>query len=95
MPNEHFIFKTFFQSLGASFFIGGVSYLSLNAFSPVFGTETFWGVFLQGLLSGILGIVAGVIVLYFLKNEELRTLGNTLKTKFWKTKILMPSQEEL
>ena len=95
MGKEPFIAKSFFQSLGASFFIGLVSYLSLNIFSPIFGTNTFWGVFLQGFISGILGILAGIIVLYLLKNEELKDLIKAFKTKFWRTNIIAPAQEEL
>ena len=95
MPHESFISKTFFQSLGASFFIGLVAYLSLNIFSPIFGTTTFVGVFLQGFISGILGILAGILVLHLLKNEELKDLVETLKTKFWRAKIIAPSQEVL
>src|SRR3989344_238861 len=67
MEGESFITKTFFQSLGASFFLGLVSYVSLNILSPIFGTTTFWGVFLQGFISGIFGIMAAIVVLYFLK----------------------------
>lgn len=93
LPNESFITKTFFQSLGASFFLGLVSYLSLNILSPIFGTTTFWGIFSQGFLSGILGIMAAIFVLYLLKNEELNDLIKTLKTKFWRAKIIAPSQE--
>ncbi len=95
LPDESFITKTFFQSLGASFFLGAVAYVSLNILSPIFGTTTFWGVFLQGFISGILGIIAAVIVLYLLKNEELKDLTQTLKTKFWQAKIIAPAQEEL
>jgi len=95
MKCESFIAKTFFQSLGASFFIGFIAYLSLQAFSSVFGTTTFLGIFFQGFFSGILGILAGVVILYLLRNEELRELIDTLKTKFWHTRIIVPSQEEL
>lgn len=95
MKEDIFISKVFFQSLGASFFIGGVSYLGLNAFSKILHTETFWGIFLQGLFSGILGIFAGVLILYFMKNEELFSLARTLRTKFWKAKVPVPPQEEL
>lgn len=90
-----FITKTFFQSLGASFFIGGVAYVSLNIFSPIFGIVTFWGVFLQGLISGILGIIAGILVLHLLKNEELKELVRTLHTKFWQAKVVTDPQEGL
>jgi len=95
MEHESFITKTFFQSLGASFFIGIVSYISLNILSPIFGTTTFWGIFLQGFISGILGIFSGVIVLYLLKNEELKDLIKTFKTKFWRIKVFVAPQEEL
>ncbi|MCX6751687.1 MAG: murein biosynthesis integral membrane protein MurJ [Candidatus Nomurabacteria bacterium] len=95
MEHESFITKTFFQSLGASFFIGVVAYIGLNIFSPIFGTTTGWGVFLQGFISGILGIGVGVLVLYLLKNEEIKDLVKTLKTKFWRTGVLVAPQEEL
>jgi putative peptidoglycan lipid II flippase len=95
MPNESFITKTFFQSLGASFFLGLVGYLSLNILSPIFGTTTFFGVFFQGFISGILGIAAAILVLYLLKNEELKELSKTFQTKFWRAKVLAPSPEEI
>jgi len=95
MPDESFITKTFFQSLGASFFLGLVGYLSLNALSPILGTTTFLGVFFQGFISGILGIAAAILVLYLLKSEELNGLMKVLRTKFWRAKVVAPSQEEL
>jgi hypothetical protein len=95
MPKESFITKTFFQSLGAGFFLGAVTYLFLNILSPIFGTTTFWGVFFQGFISGILGIIVAIFVLYLLKSEELKELVKTLKTKFWRAKIIAPSQEDL
>jgi len=95
MEPGSFIAKTFFQSLGASFFIGVVAYLSLNVLSPIFGTTTFWGVFLQGFISGILGIFAGIGVLHLLGNDELKELTQTLKSRFWKVKVIAPSQEGL
>ncbi len=95
MHGEHFISRTFFQSLSASFIIGAVAYLSLNILSPIFGTTTFWGIFLQGFISAIVGSLAGALVLYLLKNEELRDLVETLRTKFWHVKVIAPTQEGL
>lgn len=95
IPGEPYIAKTFFQSLGASFFLGLVSYLSLNILSPIFGTTRFMGIFLQGLISGIFGVAAAVIVLYLLKNQELQDLTETLATKFWRAKVIVPSPDEL
>lgn len=95
MHGESFITKTFFQSLGASFFLGIVAYISLNILSPVFGTNTLLGVFLQGFISGILGIGAAILVLYLLGNEELKDITKALKTKFWSTKVPASAQEGL
>ena len=95
MKGESFITTTFFQSLGASFFIGLIAYLGLNIFSSIFGTTTFWGIFLQGFISGILGILAGILVLHLLKNEELKDIIQTFKTKFWRTPVIAPAQEGL
>ncbi|OGI82326.1 hypothetical protein A3E33_00630 [Candidatus Nomurabacteria bacterium RIFCSPHIGHO2_12_FULL_40_77] len=82
MKGESFITKTFFQSLGASFFLGLVAYIGLNIFSPIFGTTTLLGVFLQGFISGMLGIGAAILVLYLLKNEELKYIMLRLKKSF-------------
>lgn len=95
MKGEHFISRTFFESLSASFVIGIISYVSLNVLSPIFGTNTFWGVFLQGFISGLAGIVCGVFVLYILKNQELRDLLVVFRTKFWKDKVMPPTEERL
>lgn len=95
MQNHHFISKTFFQSLVASFFVGIITYLSLNAFADIFSNESVWGVFWEGFISGILGIVAGIYVLYLFKNIELISLIKTLKTKFWKAKVVIPEEDGL
>ncbi len=95
MQKESFLTKTFFQSLSGSFAMGAVAYVGLNILSPVFGTTTFWGVFLQGFISGIAGILTGVLVLYLLGSEELKDLIKTFHTKFWKAKVIAPSQEVL
>lgn len=95
MKKEEFLITTFFQSLGASFFIGIVSYGCLNILSPILGTNTFWGILFQGLISGILGICSGILVLYALGNKELKDLIKTLKTKFWKTKVIASVEEGL
>src|SRR3989338_7541933 len=95
MDGESFITKTFFQSLGAAFFLGLVTYLGLNILSPIFGTTTFWGVFLQGFISGIVGILIAVLVLYLLGSEELKAVSKTLKTNFWRVKVIAPPQEGL
>ena len=95
LKKEQFITRTFWENLSASFFIGVVAYIGLNIFSPIFGLSTFWGVFFQGLVSGVLGLGAGALLLYLFGSKELENLINTLHTKFWKTKVIAPPQEGL
>jgi putative peptidoglycan lipid II flippase len=79
--------KTFIQSLGASMVMGVTAYFCLNIFDKVFNLETVIGVFLQGFLSGIVGIVLGILILKLLGNKEIKEIWNTLHQKFWKSKV--------
>lgn len=84
--------KTTFQSFGASLIMGVVIYGSLNILSGIFDLNLFWGIFLQGFISGILGIATWVIVLVLLRNEELLSMWKSLHKKFWKDKIFSAEQ---
>lgn len=79
---------TVFQSFSASVFMGFITYLSLNYFDEVFDLETLAGIFLQGLCSGLIGIVVGVVVLRLLNNKEIVEVWRTLHSKIWKAKPL-------
>lgn len=80
--------RTVFQSFSASIIMGGVAYLGLNIFAQVFNLNTVLGIFTQGFLAGLLGIVAGVIILNLLKNKEIGEIWKTLHHKIWKAKPL-------
>lgn len=87
--------KAFFQSFASAFFMGFVAYKFLDVFDTIFNIETFWGIFLQGLCSGMLGILAGVIILILFENEEFRQITKTLKSKFSNVPVIAPEQQEL
>jgi putative peptidoglycan lipid II flippase len=89
------VFKTVFQVLCSSLFMGVVNYYSLNAFANVFNQNTTLGIFLQGFVSGILGIIVGILVLILMKNKELMDVNRTLKSKISKIKIFAPIQTGL
>jgi len=89
------VLKTLWQSLSAGVIMGFVSYQFLSVFDKIFDMNTFLGIFLQGLLSGVIGIVAGVFVLRLLKNEEIKEIWETFHHKFWKTKTIIPDQRGL
>ncbi len=87
--------QTFFQSLWASFFIGFTAYYFLGVFDDFLNINTFFGILGQGLFSGILGILAGVVILWLLKNGELSDAWQTFRMKFWKKKVVAESLEQL
>lgn len=87
--------NTFFQSFSASVIMGSVAYFFLNVFSRMLNLNTLPGIFLQGLFSGLLGILAGVLVLRLLKSEELEMAWRTLHHKIWKAKAVAPEPVEL
>lgn len=82
--------KTLLQALVGSLALGVVAYGSLAIFGPIFGLTTTLGVFMQGLLAGVLGIFASIVVLRLLGSRELAELWNAIRRKFWKVDLIDP-----
>ena len=87
------VVKTFFDCLGASVIMGAVTYLGLNIFVSFLDTTSLVGIFLQGVLAGILGILVGVLILFLLKNKELFEIWNTIHQRFWKASVIATDPE--
>jgi peptidoglycan biosynthesis protein MviN/MurJ (putative lipid II flippase) len=84
------IIRSALHTVSASVIMGTVSYQLLKVFDNIFDINTVVGIFMQGLLSGIGGIIVCVSILALLKNRELHDIVSTLKKKIWKTKIVPP-----
>ncbi len=84
--------KKLFISIGqtsiASLVIGVVAYVTLYIGSLVLNQESFLGIFIQGSIAGIVGIMAGIVILKILNNQDINEFQRTLKKKFWKVKIV-------
>ncbi len=97
--NYHFpsfsrpVLRTLFEVCGSSIIMGYVAYKSLGIFDTIFNINTLLGIFLQGFLSGLLGILVGLVVLYLLKSKELAEVWITLHKKIWKAKIVGPDAD--
>lgn len=89
------VIKTIFQSFSASIIMGYIAFLSLRFFNIFFPLTKSLNVFLQGFFAGIVGILAGILVLILLRNRELREVWRTLHHKFWKSNVVVPDQETL
>jgi putative peptidoglycan lipid II flippase len=84
------VLRTFVQVFASSLVMGYVAYVSLNIFDDVFNLETTAGVFLQGFLSGVVGIGFGILFLLIFRNQELSDVWQTLKSKIWKEPTVVP-----
>lgn len=87
--------KAFLHSFTASVVMGFVAYHSLQVFASVVNTDLFLGIFFQGLLSGMIGICAGIFLLRLMENKELEEVWVSLHHKFWKAKTIAAEQEGL
>jgi len=89
------VFLTFRQSFYAAVLAGFVAYQGLNALDDVFDLDTFFGITLQGFISGVLGICAWALILVLMKNKEIHEIGQSLHGAFWMAKPVAPDQGEL
>ncbi|HRH25130.1 MAG TPA: murein biosynthesis integral membrane protein MurJ [Candidatus Paceibacterota bacterium] len=95
IKTSHDIRRTLLHTLGAGIISATGIYIALSLLGIGVDQATFVGVLLQGVLSGLFGlaIYAGVLVL--LKNEDIWLFVETVKTKFWKAKPIVPEQTDL
>jgi len=96
LPNKQLNISTcFMESSISAVIMGLVAYISLGFFNGIFDLETGRGIFLQGFTSGLLGIIAGILILIMFKNKEFFDVVNALKNKFWRNRVIAPEQAEL
>jgi putative peptidoglycan lipid II flippase len=76
--------EAFFHSIVASFFMAFITFKFLRVFDGVFDINTFWGILLQGLLSGIIGLIFWFAILKIFQNDEINEIWRSLHSRFWK-----------
>lgn len=87
------LWRSIFHTTASSLIMGYTTYQMLKIFDDVFDINTTLGIFSQGFLSGIIGIFIGILVLIFIGNEEIKVVGKTLHSRFWKAKVVMVEEE--
>ena len=85
----------FFESATSAVVMGMVAYVLLDLLDGVFNINTGVGIFLQGFISGIAGIMSGVLILILLKNKEFSDIIVALSNKFWRKNVIAPEQTDL
>jgi peptidoglycan biosynthesis protein MviN/MurJ (putative lipid II flippase) len=68
--------------------MGVVGYWILQILANIITQDRLWGVLLQGLIAGILGVVTGGCVLKLLKNPDIDDFLGTITKRFWKVKVV-------
>ena len=92
--------KNILEILAASFVGGAMAFFGLKIFAVIFNLHTFFGIFMQGFLAGIFGILADVGILWILKNRELAEIfasvrSTTKEPKEAARQVAAPEPEEL
>lgn len=87
--------RSFFQIVSASLVMGVVAYYTLLFSASFLNTDTFLGIFTQGAGAGILGILAGIIMLGLLGNKEAHEVAGTFHRRMRPETVVAPDKEEL
>lgn len=86
---------TLFQSLSAGIIGSGITWIFLNVFDSYLPLDTLWGIFLQGLCSGLIGAMVGMYVFYLLDSSELKEMMKVLRRKLWKRATIIGPDPEV
>ncbi len=73
------LFRSIANVVLASFVIGLTSFYSLRIFDGLFELDSLLNVFSHAAISGLVGIVSGVIVLYLVESKEFREISNKFR----------------
>ena len=85
----------FFRALLAAIGGGFSAYAALNFFVLGINLEAFIGVFIQGLLGGIMGLLGIIAVYYVTRAPELREIFLSLHGRLFKTSIVSVQDDVL
>jgi len=79
--------RSLWQAAAGAIVAGFVAYGGLLLFATWLNLATAGGIFLQGLLAGIVGIAAGVLTLWLLGNAELSEMWEAFHERYWHVAI--------
>jgi putative peptidoglycan lipid II flippase len=82
-------------AMTAALFGGVAAYASLLFVVEGVNQNTFMGIFLQGLVAGIVGVIAVIITYALLRSPELSEVFQSFKTRIFKTDVVAPQPDVL
>ncbi|KKS35477.1 MAG: Integral membrane protein MviN [Parcubacteria group bacterium GW2011_GWD2_42_14] len=86
-PFSRGLFSTFWQSIVSALVAGFATYLALNLITKFVQLDTLFGIGVQGLLAGIVGVCVWTVVLVSLGNKDIVVAWTALQKKLTKTRI--------
>jgi putative peptidoglycan lipid II flippase len=92
---EHDIKKTLLHTASAGIIAATGVYVLLSFVGTGVDQAKFMGILLQGVIAGVFGILIYGAILIALKNEDIWLFIETVKSKFWKQKVIVPEQSDL
>lgn len=84
------LLKTATELTAVALTMGIASYIALAIVDNWVSLETLVGVLTQGLFSGVVGVVCGIILLTLMGSQELKEVTRALHKKFWKSQVIGP-----
>jgi putative peptidoglycan lipid II flippase len=75
--------------------MGFAAYITLTLLGRVLSLDTFMGVFAQGLIAGICGVITGIMLLVLLRSPELAEVFGVVRRRIWNTPVIGPDPENL
>lgn len=91
LDEKHVLWSVFKISV-ATLIMAIVTQFMKFGIEPYFGTTTFIGVFLQGLIAGLVGIAVFIVAGLALKSQEMITFINSMKRRIFKEKGNYPQE---
>lgn len=80
--DDYQIYNSLSKILINSILSSAIVYLSLYFFDVFLDTHTFWGIFLQGLFAGLLGLISYVLLGILLKLDEVKIVQKLLTRSY-------------
>jgi putative peptidoglycan lipid II flippase len=87
--------RTLSHMIAASIIAAAIAYAVLHMIGGSVDQTTFFGIFMQGTIACVFGFAMYGIVLFALRNEDILDFLRTIRSKFWKTRPLVPQQQDL
>lgn len=75
-------------------FMGLIIQLLKTPLANIVDMQTFWGVFTQGLVAGLAGLIVYSVILYFLRLEEMLQFGASMKRRWLRLWNVTPEISE-